>query len=520
MARIIGIDLGTTNSCVAVFERGAPMVIPTPEGERTVPSVVSFAKSGAISVGAPARRQLVTNAARTVFGSKRLIGRKVSGADVERFARSAPFRIVAAPNGDAWIRLDSEKDVSPQEVSSYVLERMKQIAETGLGEPITQAVVTVPAYFNDAQRQATKDAGRLAGLDVRRILNEPTAAALAYGVHKKAGRQRIAVFDLGGGTFDISILEVSNGVFEVLAVGGDSSLGGDDWDRRIVERLLEIMANRGAPDAARDPMTLGRLKEEAERAKKQLSDEPTTELRLPFVGKTSSGEPIHLEEKLSLAEFESLTADLVERLHHPCYQALADANIGASQLDQVLLVGGMTRVRAVQAQVEKIFAKKPSKGANPDEIVALGAAAHGAILGGEMDDVVLLDVTPQSLGIRVGGSMATVIPRNTTVPARARKIFATTKDNQEFVSVEVYQGEGKEAKDNRHLGRFTLEGLPPGPAGSVKVELNFMVDADGLLSVAARELSTGVNTALTIAPAGGLGEDELTRLLDARRARR
>jgi molecular chaperone DnaK len=514
--RIIGIDLGTTNSCVAVYERGNPTVLASRDAERTTPSVVAFHASGAVVVGNPAKRQSITNADRTVHGTKRLIGRKVNMPDVEKFARSAPFQIVASPNGDAWVRL-TERDVSPQEISSYVLERMKRIAEEALGEPVTQAVITVPAYFNDAQRQATKDAGKIAGLDVRRILNEPTAAALAYGVHRRKDRQRIAVFDLGGGTFDVSILSVERGVFEVVSVSGDAALGGDDFDRRIMEKLVAELKEQHGVDVTTDPVALGRLKEEAERAKKALSDEPVTSIQLPFIAKQSST-PVHLERTLTRREFDEMTRDLVDRLGPPCAQALADSRLTPADLNEVLLVGGMTRVPAVQAAVEKIFGRKGSKGANPDEVVALGAAAHGAILSGEIDDIVLLDVTPHSLGIRVGGTLATIIPRNTTVPARARKLFATTQDDQPFVAVEVYQGESRDPRENRHLGKFTLDGLPKGPAGSVRVELTFLVDADGIVSVTAREQTTGRETHVTLSPSGGLDQEQLEKILEQRLA--
>jgi molecular chaperone DnaK len=519
MGRIIGIDLGTTNSCVASVERGSPAVIPSPEGERTTPSVVGFHLDGRVVVGVPARRQAITNARRTIFGTKRLIGRKVNGADVERFARSAPFPIVAAPNGDAWIQLD-ERAVSPQEISSYVLERMRRIAEEAFGEPVTQAVVTVPAYFDDAQRSATRDAGKIAGLDVRRILNEPTAAALAYGVHRRNTRQRVVVFDLGGGTFDVSVLVVERGIFEVVAVNGNAALGGDDFDRRIVERLLAELAEAGGTGIASDPVALGRLREEAERAKRALSDEPRVSLHLPFIGRTAGGEPIHLERTLARTELEALTADLVAALAPPCEAALRDAGLSTEKLDDVLLVGGMTRSPAVAAAVEQVFGRRPSRGAHPDEVVALGAAAHGALLNGDLDELVLLDVIPQSLGIRVGGQVAVVIPRNTTIPAQARKLFATTSDDQSFVTVEIYQGEGKEARDNRHLGRFTLDGLPRGPAGSVRVEVTFRVDVDGIVSLEARESTSGRATSFTVAPSGGLSREELDRIIDARRARR
>jgi molecular chaperone DnaK len=518
MARIIGIDLGTTNSCVATLDGPTPRVLADADGERTVPSVVAFPEQGGQPlVGIPARRQAVTNPARTIFGSKRLIGRKVNAPDVQEYARVAPFRIVAAPSGDAWLRLDDTRDVSPQEVGAWVLEKMRKIAEAALGEPVTQAVITVPAYFNDAQRQATRDAGKLAGLDVRRILNEPTAAALAYGVHRKKGRQRLAVFDLGGGTFDVTVMSVESGVFEVLATAGDMSLGGDDFDRLIVDLVVREARAAHGIELGGDPVALGRVKEEAEKAKKALSSDSSTVLRLPFLA-LKAGNPLHLERTLSRAELEQLAAPLIDRLTAPSRQALADAGLSVADLDEVLLVGGMSRMPAVQAAVERIFARKPSKGANPDEIVALGAAAEGGILTGDLEGVVLVDVLPQSLGIKVGdGAFSVVMTRNTSVPARARKLFATSRDNQPFVSVEIFQGESQNVKENRHLGRFTLEGLPEGKAGSVRVELNFLVDVDGIVHVSARELSTGKEASLKIAPSGGLDAEEMARLLEARR---
>jgi molecular chaperone DnaK len=512
--RIIGIDLGTTNSCVAVVDRGLARVLAGADGERTIPSMVSYAPDGAVVVGAAARRQLVTNPTGTVYGTKRLIGRKVSSPDVDRLRGTAPFSIVPAPNGDAWLRLPG-RDVSPQEIAAHVLERLRRIAENALGEPVTQAVITVPAYFNDAQRQATKDAGRIAGLDVRRILNEPTAAALAYGIHRRKERQIIAVVDLGGGTFDVSVLAVDRGLFEVLAVSGDTALGGDDFDRRIVEKVISELEQKTGVSLADDPVVRGRLKDEAEKAKKILSAETRTTMHLPFLGRTPAGDPVHLERTITRDELESLTADLVARMEEPCRQALRDAKLEAAEIGQILLVGGMTRVPAVQATIERLFGRRPSKGANPDEVVALGAASHAAILGGEIDDVVLLDVTPHPLGIRVEGSFITLLPRNTTVPARARKLFATTQNDQPHVSVEVVQGTGQ---DERSLGRFSLTGLPKGPAGSVRVELTFSVDADGILHVAARELSTGLAASLTISSAGGLSEEEITRIVEARRS--
>jgi molecular chaperone DnaK len=516
VSRVIGIDLGTTNSCVGALVRGQPTVIATADGQRTTPSVVAFQPDGRVLVGAAARRQAVTSPRRTIFATKRLIGRKVNSPEVSRFARSAPFLITAAPNGDAWVALD-EGPVSPQEIAAHILERMRAIAEEQLGEPVTQAVIAVPAYFNDAQRQATRDAGRIAGLDVRRILNEPTAAALAYGVHRRKDRQRLAVFDLGGGTFDVSILHVASGIFEVLAVAGDTALGGNDFDERITLRLLADIADADA-STEDDPVALGRLREESERAKRTLSEDSTVRIHLPFIARRPSGEPWNLERTLTRAELEALTADLIERLRAPCETALRDAGLAASDLDDVLLVGGMTRAPAVASAVERIFGRRPSRGAHPDEVVALGAAAHGALLAGELEDALLLDVLPQSLGVRVGENVAVVLPRNSTIPARARKVFATTKDDQAFVTLEVYQGDARAARDNRYLGRFTLDRLPRGPAGTVRIEVSFTVDVDGIVSLAAREPLSGVAASSTLSPSGGLSPEDLDRIIEARRA--
>jgi molecular chaperone DnaK len=483
-----------------------------------VPSVVAWAPSGEVVVGVPARRQAVTNAAATIYGAKRLIGRKVNADDVSWFARSAPFRIVAAANGDAWVRIrDGAK--SPQEIASHVLRRMRAIAEQALGEPVTRAVVTVPAYFDDVQRQATRDAGTIAGLDVMRILNEPTAAALAYGAHRvKDGRRVIAVFDLGGGTFDISIMAVERGIFEVRATGGDTALGGEDWDRRIVERIADEVFDQHRVDLTSSPVALGRLKEAVENAKKILSGATDSVLQLPFLAQDGSGGPINYERRITRAEIEGLTRDLVERLEQPCRRALADAGLGAADIEEVLLVGGMTRWPAVQAMVEKIFGKKPSKGANPDEIVALGAAAYAGILGGETDDATLLDVTPHDIGIKVGDSQFSVIvPRNSMLPVRVRKLFATTQPDQKFVSIELYQGESDDVSKNRKLGQIVLDRLPPGPPGSVKVELQLTLDVESILSVTARELRTGKQAGVTIRASGGLSQREIVEIIARRR---
>ncbi|HEX4420361.1 MAG TPA: Hsp70 family protein [Kofleriaceae bacterium] len=519
MPRIIGIDLGTTNSCVAVLDdKRQPKILAAADGERTIPSVVSWAASGQIAVGTKARRQGVTNAAATVYGAKRLIGRKVNADDVSWFARLAPFRIVAAPNGDAWVRVHGQP-ISPQEVAAHVLRAMRKIAEDALGEPVTRAVVTVPAYFDDAQRQATRDAGQIAGLDVIRILNEPTAAALAYGAHRVSdGRRRIAVFDLGGGTFDISIMSVENGIFEVLATGGDSALGGEDWDRRLLERMVDQVAAEFKVDLTTIPMAMARLRDACEAAKKALSIDRETQLSLPFLANDAHGAPINLERPITRELFESLTKDLTERLDAPCRRALADAGITAADIEDVLLVGGMTRWPAVAEIVEHIFGKKPSKGANPDEVVALGAAHYAGILAGESDDAALLDVTPHDLGIRVGDSQfAVVLPRNSMLPVRARRMFATTSDNQKFVSIELYQGDSTDVAKNRKLGQVTLDDLPPGPAGSARVELVITVNVESILSVTAREIRSGREASVTIRPSGGLSQREIVEIITRRR---
>ncbi|HEY3803751.1 MAG TPA: Hsp70 family protein [Kofleriaceae bacterium] len=519
MTRIIGIDLGTTTSCVAVLDdKGVPRTLVADDGERTTPSWVSWSPSGEIAVGTRARRQAVTNPSATIYGAKRLIGRKVNNDDVAWFAKLAPFRIVAAPNGDAWVRVHGQP-VSPQEIASHVLRRMRRVAEEALGEPVTRAVVTVPAYFDDAQRQATRDAGQIAGLDIVRILNEPTAAALAYGAHRNAdSRQIIAVFDLGGGTFDVSIMSVENGIFEVLATGGDTALGGDDWDRKLQERVVDEVFDKYRVDVTSIPIAMSRLREACEAAKKALSSASETQLALPFLANDQHGAPINYERTLTRELAEQLTKDLLDRLEAPCVRALADAGLAAGDVEDVLLVGGMTRWPAVQATVERIFGKKPSKGANPDEVVALGAAAYAGILSGEADDAALLDVTPHDLGIKVGDSgFSVMIPRNSMLPVRARKLFATTATDQKFVSIDVYQGESTDLAKNRKLGQVVLEDLPPGPAASVKVELIMTVDVESILGVTARELKTAKETSITIRPSGGLSQREIVEIINRRR---
>ncbi|HEU4734893.1 MAG TPA: Hsp70 family protein [Kofleriaceae bacterium] len=519
MPRIIGIDLGTTNSCVAVLDdKGQPRILAAADGERTIPSWVSWSASGQIAIGARARRQAVTNAAATVFGAKRLIGRKVNADDVSWFARLAPFRIVAAPNGDAWVRVHGQP-ISPQEAAAHVLRAVRKVAEDALGEPVTRAVVTVPAYFDDAQRQATRDAGQIAGLDVVRILNEPTAAALAYGAHRVSERRRvIAVFDLGGGTFDISIMSVERGIFEVLATGGDSALGGEDWDRRLLERMVDEVFDRHRVDLTTTPVAIARLRDACEAAKKALSVDREAAINLPFLASDQRGAPINLERTITRDLLEGLTRDLLERLETPCRRALADAGITAGAIEEVLLVGGMTRWPAVQDIVERIFARKPSKGVNPDEVVALGAAQYAGILAGESDDAALLDVTPHDLGIKVGDSQfAVVLPRNTMLPVRARRLFATTTDDQKFVSIELYQGDSRDVARNRKLGQVVLDDLPPGPAGSVRVELVITVNVESILSVTAREIRSGREASVTIRPSGGLSQQEIVEIITRRR---
>jgi len=521
VSRIIGIDLGTTNSCVAVLDdKGAPRTLTSADGERTIPSWVAWSAQGQISVGQRARRQGVTNPTATIFGAKRLIGRKVNADDVSWFARLAPFRIVAAPNGDAWVRVHGQP-ISPQEVAAHVMRAIRKTAEKALGEPVTRAVVTVPAYFDDAQRQATRDAGQIAGLDVMRILNEPTAAALAYGAHRvREGRRIIAVFDLGGGTFDISIMSVENGIFEVLATGGDTALGGEDWDRRVLERIVDEMFDTYRVDLTGVPMAMSRLREACENAKKALSVDREARISLPFLANDQHGAPINYERTVTRDYVEQVTKDLLDRLEAPCQRALADAGLrpDGSDIEEVLLVGGMTRWPAVQDTVERIFHRKPSKGANPDEVVALGAAAYGGILAGEADDAQLLDVTPHDIGIKVGdSSFALVVPRNSMLPVRARRLFATTSADQRFVSIELYQGEDKDILKNRKLGQVVLDDLPKGPAGSVRVELVMTVDVEGILAVTAREIKSGREASVTIRPSGGLSQREIVEIITRRR---
>ena len=510
MGRMIGIDLGTTNSCVAVLEGGEPQVIHNQEGGRTTPSMVSWNADGDVVVGAASKRQMVTNPSRTVFGVKRLIGRKVADPEIQRLTRTLPYTITAAKNGDAWVSIDGRAH-SAQEISAHVVAKMRRVAEDYLGEQVTEAVITVPAYFDDVQRQATKDAGAIAGLQVRAILNEPTAAALAYGVQHQHD-QRVAVFDLGGGTFDISILTIENGVFEVLATSGDTALGGDDFDRAIIELLAEHFQAESGVDPRGDAVSLQRLKEAAEQAKIELSSTMTTDVNLPFLAIGKAG-PVHLTRSLSRDEVERACRDLLARLAAPCAKALELARCTSADIDQVLLVGGMSRMPAVQEAVLEIFGKPAHKGVNPDESVAVGAAIHSAVIGGELQEVVLLDVTPHDLGVKVAGDkMSVIIPANTSIPTRETKVFATTEDNQSFVAVEVYQGPHAQASRNRRLGRFVLGDLRVAPRGATRVEVSFTMDADGILHVEAVEVATGKVTSVTIEAASGLSNEEIKRL--------
>ena len=508
MGRVIGIDLGTTNSCVAVLEGGEPVVIHNQEGGRTTPSMASWNADGEVVVGAASKRQMVTNPQRTVFGVKRLIGRKA--AEVQELASRLPYKIVAAKNGDAWVDIAGTPR-SPQEVSAHVLAKMKRVAEDYLGQTVSEAVVTVPAYFDDAQRQATKDAGKIAGLTVRQILNEPTAAALAYGLHH-SHNQRLAVFDLGGGTFDISILAIENGVFEVLSTYGDTALGGDDFDRVVIDLLADEFLMANAIDLRKDSVALQRLKEAAERAKIELSSAMVTDINLPFIAAGPAG-PLHLMRELERGQLERACKPLLDRLEAPCQKALADAHCTPTDIDQVLLVGGMTRMPIVQEKAQKIFGKPGSKGVNPDEIVAMGAAVHSGIMGGELQEVVLLDVTPHNMGIKLTGDrMAVVIASNTSIPTRAKRIFATTEDNQTHVEIEVFQGEHEHASKNRRIGRVFLGDLTPAPKARTKVEVSFTMDADGILEVTAVEIGTGQAASVTIEASSGLTADEIAAL--------
>src|SRR5213594_4090967 len=511
MPKVIGIDLGTTNSCVAIIEGGDPIVITNAEGGRITPSVVAFTESGERLVGQIARRQAITNPENTIFAIKRLIGRRYEDPEVQKAMKVLPYKIVRADNGDAWVEVRGRR-YSPAEISAFILQKMKQTAEDHLGEKVTDAVVTVPAYFNDSQRQATKDAGKIAGLNVLRIINEPTAASLAYGLDKKKD-EKIAVFDLGGGTFDISILELGEGVFEVKSTNGDTFLGGEDFDQRVIDYLADEFKKDQGIDLRKDRMALQRLKEAAEKAKCELSSSMETDINLPFITADQNG-PKHLNMKLTRSKLEALCGDLIDRTEAPCRQALKDAGLSPSDINEVILVGGMTRMPAVQERVKKIFGKDPHKGVNPDEVVAVGAAIQAAVLKGEVKDVLLLDVTPLSLGVEtLGGVMTKVIERNTTIPVRRTEIFSTADDNQTAVDVHVLQGERELAPDNRSLGHFKLEGIRPAPRGTPQIEVIFDIDANGILTVTARDKDTGKEQTIKITGSTQLSKEEIDRMV-------
>ncbi len=511
MPKVIGIDLGTTNSCVAVMEGGEPTVIPNAEGNRTTPSIVAFTKSGERLVGEVAKRQAITNSENTIYSIKRFMGRKYDDPEVDREKRLVPYKIVRAANGDAWVEVMG-KQYSPPEISAMILQKLRSDAEAYLGEKITQAVITVPAYFNDAQRQATRDAGRIAGLEVLRIINEPTAASLAYGLEKQKD-ERIAVYDLGGGTFDISVLELAEGVFEVKATNGDTHLGGDDFDQRVINWLADEFRREQGVDLRQDKMALQRLKEAAEKAKKELSSASQTEINLPFITADASG-PKHLAVTLTRAKLEQLVDDLIERSATPVSKCLADAGVRPEQIDEVVLVGGMTRMPSVVAVVKRIFNKEPNKGVNPDEVVALGAAIQAGVLTGEVREVLLLDVTPLSLGIETyGGVFTRLIDRNTTIPTQKSQVFSTASDGQTSVEVNVLQGEREMARDNRSLGKFILDGIPPAPRGVPQIEVTFDIDANGIVNVRARDKGTGREQHITIQASSGLSKDQIEKMV-------
>jgi molecular chaperone DnaK len=516
MAKVIGIDLGTTNSCVAIMEGGKPRVIENSEGDRTTPSVVAFTKDGEVLVGQPAKRQAVTNPQNTLFAIKRLIGRKFDDEVVQRDIKMVPYKIVKADNGDAWVEVQGKK-MAPPEVSARVLMKMKKTAEDYLGEAVTEAVITVPAYFNDSQRQATKDAGRIAGLEVKRIINEPTAAALAYGLDKQGSDRKIAVYDLGGGTFDVSIIEIAEvdgeRQFEVLSTNGDTFLGGEDFDLRIINFLAEQFQKESGVDVRQDPIAMQRLKEAAEKAKIELSSTQQTDINLPYITADASG-PKHLNIKLTRAKLESLVEDLVQKTIGPCKTALKDAGLSTAEVSEVILVGGQTRMPLVQKYVKDFFGKEPRKDVNPDEAVAVGAAIQAGVLAGEVKDVLLLDVTPLSLGIEtLGGIMTKLIEKNTTIPTKASNTFSTADDNQTAVTIHVLQGERERAADNKSLGKFDLTDIPPAPRGMPQVEVSFDIDANGILNVSAKDKATGKEQKIIIKASSGLNEEEIKRMV-------